>query len=153
MLLDYGANPNQGDMWAFTPLHEAIIKNRLEVCLLLLSYKAQPYLSNCYKKNSFELAAEQKQNTELLDKLIFDYLGYSLHEAIEEDDILKVKYLLDSNVDDEIKLNLKEDIVTAYLNRVKEKKSESSEASIYAKRLANFKHCRTHKTPLVAVNL
>jgi tankyrase len=148
LLIEYGADPNACDMWAFTPLHEAIIKNRPDVCTLLLSHKAQPYLLNCYKQNSFELAAEQKQNPDLLDRIIFDYLGYTLLDAVAEENLSKVKYLLNSNVIEEIKKNLKNDIVTDYLNRVSNEKANHVDA--YSKRLANFKHCRTLKTPLVS---
>ena len=148
MLIEYGADPNTGDMWAFTPLHEAIIKNRPDVCTLLLSHKAQPYLLNCYKKNSFELAAEQKQNPDLLDRIIFDFLGYALFDAIQEGNLLKVKYLLHSNVYEEIKKNLKLDVLADYLNRVSNEKRD--EVSANSKRLANFRHCRTSKTPLVS---
>ena len=153
LLMEYGADPNAGDMWAFTPLHEAIIKNRPEVCTLLLSHKAQPHLLNCYKKNSFELAADQTQNPDLLDRIIFDYLGYSLLDAIEEENFLKVKYLLDVNARNEIKKNLKDDVVSDYSNRMANNNNNNNnngeDMNTYAKKLANFKHCRTLKTPLV----
>ena len=153
--MEYGANPNAGDMWSFTPLHEAILKNRGEVCSLLLSYKAQPYLQNCYKKTSFELAFEQQQNADLLEKLVFEYLGYALLDAINENNFLKVKFLLDSNIHQDIKMNLREDLVSDYLHRYDEKAScqFGADKKGYFKRLANFKHCRTSETPLVIFRL
>lgn len=33
LLLTHGANPNARDNWNFTPLHEAAIKGKIDVCI------------------------------------------------------------------------------------------------------------------------
>ena len=33
LLLSYGANPNTQDNWKFSPLHEAAIKGKADVCI------------------------------------------------------------------------------------------------------------------------
>jgi ankyrin repeat protein len=137
-------------MWSFTPLHEAIIKNRAEICSLLLSYKAQPYLENCYQKTAFDLAAEQ--NPDLNEKLIFEYLGYSLFNAINDNDYYKVKRILNSNIKNYMTNK------TDYINNDNnsnnlEDISKKSISSDYSKKLANFKHCRTLETVMVSFDL
>lgn len=81
-------------MWSFSPLHEAILKQRFEVCSLLLSYKADPYLKNCYKKTAFDLALEQGEL--FSNKFNIEYLGYCLFEGIKDNDIFKIKKILNS---------------------------------------------------------
>ena len=34
MLIKHGANVNANDLWAFTPLHEAASKSRVDVCFV-----------------------------------------------------------------------------------------------------------------------
>ena len=36
LLLKHGANPNTRDNWSYTPLHEAAIKGKAEVCIGLI---------------------------------------------------------------------------------------------------------------------
>lgn len=47
---------NAKDLWAFTPIHEAASKSRIEVCSLLLSEKADPTLLNCHNKTAIDAA-------------------------------------------------------------------------------------------------
>ena len=178
VFLKYGANPNVLDQWSFTPLHEAIIKNRYEVCSLLLSYKAQPYLANCYKKNAFDLAHEQ--NVEFGEQLYLEYLAYSLFDAINENDFIKIKRLFNKSLyespltvnmnDNNATLvnNLNTNTTTTINNNNNNNNSESNNTDSIAnilnnninlgesinlnekyRKLSNFKHCRTHETPLV----
>ena len=55
LLLKHGADPNSRDNWNFTPLHEAAIKGKVDVCIS----KSKP--SPCvYVCNVKELTKEQK---------------------------------------------------------------------------------------------
>lgn len=56
LLIKHGANVNAKDLWAFTPIHEAASKSRIEVCSLLLSEKADPTLLNCHNKTAIDAA-------------------------------------------------------------------------------------------------
>lgn len=85
LLIKHGANVNAKDLWAFTPIHEAVSfrrfsphikshgqtnnniifvvfidiqasKSRIEVCSLLLSEKADPTLLNCHNKTAIDSA-------------------------------------------------------------------------------------------------
>lgn len=47
---------NANDLWAFTPLHEASSKSRVEVCSLLLSEGADPTQLNCHSKSAIDVA-------------------------------------------------------------------------------------------------
>lgn len=133
-------------MWSFTPLHEAIIKNRAEVCSLLLLHKADPYARNCYEKSPFDLAFEL--NKDLFDKLLYDYYGYSLLDAIRLNDVFKAKRILNHD-----------------LNRVKSEMfklrtesnsggsggggGETPKVAAFKLNLIEFKDCETGNTPLV----
>lgn len=38
MLIKHGANVNANDLWAFTPLHEAASKSRVDVCFVCRNF-------------------------------------------------------------------------------------------------------------------
>jgi hypothetical protein len=148
------------DQWLFTPLHEAIIKNRYEVCSLLLSYKAQPYLANCYKKNAFDLAHEQ--SVEFGEQLYLEYLAYCLFDAIYENDFIKIKRIFNKSLyESPLTVNINEnnattnnpennnlDSINSILNN-NTNLGESINLNEKYRKLSNFKHCRTLDTPLV----
>lgn len=56
MLIKHGADVNANDLWAFTPLHEAASKSRVEVCSLLVSEGADPHRLNCHSKSAIDVA-------------------------------------------------------------------------------------------------
>lgn len=56
ILLDAGANPNAPDNWNYTPLHEAVSKGKIEVCLALLQHGANAELRNSENKTALDLA-------------------------------------------------------------------------------------------------
>ena len=47
LLLRAGADPNARDNWSYTPLHEASIKGKNDVCVMLLQHGADPTLRYC----------------------------------------------------------------------------------------------------------
>ena len=57
LLLKNGADSNVKDNWQFTPLMEAAIKSKLEVCIVLLQNGADPTLCNSEGKAALELAS------------------------------------------------------------------------------------------------
>ena len=56
MLLQHGADPNARDNWNYTPLHEAAIKGKIDVCIVLLQHGADPTIRNTDGKTAIELA-------------------------------------------------------------------------------------------------
>lgn len=38
LLLEAGADPNTRDNWNYTPLHEAAIKGKIEICICKITY-------------------------------------------------------------------------------------------------------------------
>lgn len=71
MLIKHGANVNATDLWAFTPLHEAASKARLEVCSLLLSEGADPTQLNCHSKSAIDVAPSRELQERLTCKFIY----------------------------------------------------------------------------------
>ena len=41
-MLKWGADPNSRDSWNFTPLHEAAIKGKVDVCIGMLPAQPAP---------------------------------------------------------------------------------------------------------------
>lgn len=68
MLIKHGANVNANDLWAFTPLHEAASKSRVEVCSLLLSEGADPTQLNCHSKSAIDVAPSRELQERLTCK-------------------------------------------------------------------------------------
>ncbi|XP_025016277.1 tankyrase-like [Tetranychus urticae] len=87
LLIKHGANVNATDLWQFTPLHEAASKMRVEVCSLLLAHGADPYLNNCHDKTAIDIAP----NKELQIRIINEYKGHCLFDAIRSGEISRVK--------------------------------------------------------------
>lgn len=56
VLLKHGADVNAKDNWSFTPLMEAAVKGKAEVCLLLLQHDACPSVINNDGKTALDLA-------------------------------------------------------------------------------------------------
>lgn len=56
LLLKHGADCNVKDNWHFTPLMEAAVKGKLEVCIVLLQNGADIRLCNSDGKTALELA-------------------------------------------------------------------------------------------------
>lgn len=56
MLLCQGADPNARDNWNYTPLHEAAIKGKIDVCIVLLQHGADPNIRNTDGKSALDLA-------------------------------------------------------------------------------------------------
>lgn len=56
LLLRHGADANVRDNWNYTPLHEAAIKGKLDVCVVLLQHGADPQARNADSKTAFDLA-------------------------------------------------------------------------------------------------
>ena len=46
LLLQAGADPNAKDSWSYTPLHEAAVKGKIDVCIMLLQHGADPSIRN-----------------------------------------------------------------------------------------------------------
>lgn len=92
MLIKHGANVNANDLWAFTPLHEAASKSRMEVSSLLLSKGADPTHLNCHSKSAIDVAPTR----ELQDRLSNEYRGHQLLDACKHGDITKLKKFLSS---------------------------------------------------------
>ena len=44
--LSAGADPNARDNWSYTPLHEAAIKGKIDVCIVLLQHGADHTVRN-----------------------------------------------------------------------------------------------------------
>ena len=57
LLLRHGADPNVKDNWQFTPLMEAAIKGKIEVCIVLLQNGANSTICNSEGKSALELAS------------------------------------------------------------------------------------------------
>lgn len=129
-----GTDPNCTDMWSFTPLHEAIMKNRDQVCSLLLAYKADPYVRNCYDKSPFDLAYELDKN--VFDKILVEYYGYALLDAIRLNDIIKFKRILSQDL-----ARVKTEILKSQEN--------SSEENQLALNLLDFKDCELLNSAMV----
>lgn len=92
-MIKYGANVNATDLWAFTPLHEAASKSRVEVCSLLLSKGADPTLLNCHNKSAIDSAPTR----ELQERIAYEYKGYCLLDACRQADITRIKKCLTSD--------------------------------------------------------
>ena len=58
ILLDHGADPNAQDIYNRTPLHEAVVKQRLEVVQVLLDKDADPNLVDIERRTPLHLASE-----------------------------------------------------------------------------------------------
>lgn len=150
-------------MWSFTPLHEAVSKMRVQVCSLLLAHKADPYARNCYDKSPFDVALEQATTTTttatkpssgeilLFDKLLFDYYGYSLLDAIRNNDFFKVKRILNHLDIEQVRAEmLKQNSTTASSTETKKEDDVGSEEKqLSGFNLIEFKDCETLNTPLV----
>jgi len=95
LLIKHGGEVNAVDLWQFTPLHESASKNRVEVCSLLLCHNADPTLVNCHNKTACDVAA----NKQLADKIVYEFKGNTLLEAVKQADVGKCKKLLQSNAE------------------------------------------------------
>ena len=130
-------------MWSFTPLHEAIMKNRHQVCSLLLAHKADPHARNCYDKSPFDVAFES--NRDLFDKLLFDYYGYSLLDAIRQNDLFKVKRILNHDLS-----RVRNEMIKQSAERSgKSQEDMISQQETFKYNLIEFKDCETLNTPVV----
>ncbi|PAA52464.1 hypothetical protein BOX15_Mlig020447g1, partial [Macrostomum lignano] len=90
LLLQAGASVHAVDLWQFTPLHEAASKGRAEVCALLLAHSADPFHANCHGKTPADLAP----TPDLRDRLMRDYKGCCLYNAVLGADSASVKKLI-----------------------------------------------------------
>lgn len=75
MLIKHGANVNANDLWAFTPLHEAASKSRVEVCSLLLSEGADPTQLNCHSKSAIDVAPTRELQERLSCKFYYHFFN------------------------------------------------------------------------------
>lgn len=110
LLIKHGANVNANDLWAFTPLHEAASKSRVEVCSLLLSEGADPSLLNCHNKSAIDSAPTRELQERIACKLLLvimkincnseisyyfyclvEYKGHCVLQACRQADITKLK--------------------------------------------------------------
>lgn len=67
---------------------------RVEVCSLLLSHGADPTLTNCHGKSALDIASTK----ELQDRVLLEFKGHSLLEAIIQGELTKVKKYLTSEI-------------------------------------------------------
>ena len=51
-----GAEPNATDSWNYTPLHEAGVKGKTDVCVLLLQHGADPAIRNSEGKTPVDVS-------------------------------------------------------------------------------------------------
>ena len=72
-LLEAGADPNAQQQDGFTPLHEAVHNNNLELTRLLLSHDANPHVSNDDGDSALQIAHAQKKRCliDLIEKTIY----------------------------------------------------------------------------------
>lgn len=77
---------NARDFWQFTPLHEAVAKQRLEVCSLLLAHGADPDSVNCYGKSVYDVCPTSSSGGDddcrLVERIRREHRGHALFEAI-----------------------------------------------------------------------
>lgn len=93
MLIKHGADVNASDLWQFTPLHEAAAKLRVEVCSLLLSHGADPYLVNCHGKTVLDICSTK----ELQERIVKEHKGHQLiNSIISGIEINKLKKFINS---------------------------------------------------------
>lgn len=59
LMLLFRADPNYPDFHGNTPLHHAVLKNRIDSLRVLLSYGADPSLKNFMGQTALHLACEQ----------------------------------------------------------------------------------------------
>lgn len=76
---------NANDLWAFTPLHEAASKSRVEVCSLLLSKGADPTLLNCHSKSAIDSAPTRELQERIACKLILRTLPVEVRRSDENE--------------------------------------------------------------------
>lgn len=75
-LLDAGADPNAQQEGGFTALHEAVLNEDLELAELLLSYGANPHVSNDEGDSPVQLA-QSKGQTEMVQLLERDLVRHA----------------------------------------------------------------------------
>lgn len=85
ILIKSGADVNANDLWAFTPLHEAASKSRVEVCSLLLSKGADPTLLNCHSKSAIDSAPTRELQERIACKLILRTLPVEVRRSDENE--------------------------------------------------------------------
>ena len=90
LLIKSGADVNAQDIYLFTPLHEAILKKKYEICKLLIKNKADPNLKNRDGQSALDLAA-QLDDEDLIDILKGDL---AILDACKKGNLQKVKKLL-----------------------------------------------------------
>ena len=56
LLLNHGADPNSRDNWNYTPLHEAAIKGKIDVCIVLLQNSSDATIRNSDSKTALDVA-------------------------------------------------------------------------------------------------
>uniref|UniRef100_UPI00398EBF96 poly [ADP-ribose] polymerase tankyrase-2 isoform X2 n=1 Tax=Pristiophorus japonicus TaxID=55135 RepID=UPI00398EBF96 len=56
LLLCHGADSNARDHWNYTPLHEAAIKGKIDVCIVLLQHGGDPHIPNTDGRAALDLA-------------------------------------------------------------------------------------------------
>lgn len=95
MLIEHGSDVNSCDLWQYTPLHEAVIKKRHEVCSILLAHGADPFFRNCHGKAAVDIC-EDKQFQE---KILKEYRGYQLMSYIgDAPEVSKVKKMINAEM-------------------------------------------------------
>jgi tankyrase len=56
LLIDAGSSVNDHDRWGYTPIHEAAIKGKADVCIVLLQVGADCLARNADSKTPLDLA-------------------------------------------------------------------------------------------------
>jgi len=72
-LLEAGADPNAQQQGGYTPLHEAVLTDNLELTRLLLNHGANPHVSNDEGDSALQVAHAEKKSAliDLIEKTIF----------------------------------------------------------------------------------
>lgn len=95
LLLKHGADPNARDNWHFTPIMEAAIKGKIEVCIVLLQQGADVSIKNADNKTAYDLADSSMKSV-----LTGDYRKDELLEASRsgnEDKLMSILTRLNVN--------------------------------------------------------
>jgi hypothetical protein len=126
-------------LWSFTPLHEAIVKQHVDLCSLLLSRQARPDLRNYYQKSGFQLALEN--GSPFYENFLLEFYGYKLAESIKELDLVKVKRVFSAQ-------NLHE-LLTEEFPKLFDSKTVKETKTNQFKKFSEFRFCSSQDTLLV----